>query len=37
MLLQTLGVPMLGNMLTGKGVIEERRSCNNMDHMVKKF
>ena len=37
MLLETLGASMLGNMLTGKGVLRPGRTYDNMDHTDKKF
>ena len=37
MLLGTLGTSLLGNMLTGKEVIREKRGYNNMNHMDKRF
>ena len=36
-LLGTLGASMLGNMLTGKGVIRARRGYNNIDQLGQKF
>ena len=35
MLLGTLGAPLLGNMLTRKGVMSAEIKYNNMDHMKK--
>ena len=37
MLLETLGASILGNMLTGKGVVGAARGYNNMDYMQKNF
>ena len=37
MLLGTLGASLLGNMLTGKEVIREKRGYNIMNHMDKRF
>ena len=37
MLLGTLGASMLGNILTGKGVVRTGRGYNNMDHLDKSF